>query len=220
MVAEKLNIPRDWSWNAEVAEKFGRHVREQLPWYALATGIVAHIARAYLPVEGLVVDVGASDGNIGRALSSLLAARRAVLVPIDSSPEMIRVYTGPGSPVLVDAVDFDFAARAPDLIVCFLSLMFVPLPAREALLDRLKRSLRPGGAVVVFDKMIPGDGYIGTVSYRLTLAAKLDGGACPADVIAKELSISGVQRPLSVNELADFVEIFRFGDFAGWIWEA
>ena len=36
----------------------------------------------------------------------------------------------------------------------------------------------------------------------------------------KELSLSGVQRPLYRGELGpDAVEVFRFGDFAGWLIE-
>jgi tRNA (cmo5U34)-methyltransferase len=91
---------------------------------------------------------------------------------------------------------------------------------RSMVVDRMKRALRPGGAVVVFDKMLPRDGFIGTVNYRLTLAAKYEAGAPPEDIIAKELSISGLQRPMSEAELTGFTEVFRFGDFAGWVYEA
>ena len=39
-------------------------------------------------------------------------------------------------------------------------------------------------------------------------------------MIKKELSLSGIQRPLYPGELGeDAVEVFRFGDFAGWIIE-
>ena len=36
----------------------------------------------------------------------------------------------------------------------------------------------------------------------------------------KELSLSGVQRPLYRGELHAAVEVVRFGDFAGWLIEA
>ena len=39
-------------------------------------------------------------------------------------------------------------------------------------------------------------------------------------VVRKELSLSGIQRPLYPGELGeDAVEVFRFGDFVGWIIE-
>lgn len=40
------------------------------------------------------------------------------------------------------------------------------------------------------------------------------------EIVAKELSLAGVQRPLRRTEIPErAVEIFRFGDFAGWISE-
>lgn len=218
--AKKLTVPKEWTFRSrEVARFFDSHVRESLPWYDLATGIVAHVGRSYVPNGGTVVDVGASTGNVGRALAPMLEARDACLIAIDSASEMASVYDGPGSLTIADAVDFDYAGKKADLIVCFLSLMFVPVAKRAVLIRRMMHEVAPGGAVLVFDKMVPRPGYVGTVAYRLTLAAKREAGASPAEIIAKELSIAGVQRPIAEDELRDFVEVFRFGDFAGFIFE-
>ena len=47
-------IPTDWTFkNNGVAKRFDDHVREPLPWYALATHGVAPLASAYLPQAGL-----------------------------------------------------------------------------------------------------------------------------------------------------------------------
>ena len=54
---------------------------------------------------------------------------------------------------------------------------------------------------------------------RLTWDCKLRQGAEPGAVMRKELSLSGVQRPLYRGELGPAVEVFRFGDFAGWLIE-
>ena len=51
------------------------------------------------------------------------------------------------------------------------------------------------------------------------LAGKVAAGVNAREVLAKELSLAGVQRPLAQHELPGAVEIFRFGDFAGWIIE-
>lgn len=219
--APKLSIPKHWTFRSPaVAAAFDSHVREQLPWYSLATSIVAHIARCYLPHAGTVIDVGTSTGNIGRALKATIDARDIAFIGIDSAAEMAPVYDGPGQFIVADAVDFDFARHKPDLVVCFLALMFVPVADRLALIARMRNALKPGGALVIFDKMIPRAGYLGTVTYRLALAAKHEAGAAAEEIIAKELSISGVQRPLGDAELCgDFVEVFRFGDFAGFVFE-
>ena len=56
--------------------------------------------------------------------------------------------------------------------------------------------------------------------YRLTLAGKRAAGVTPDDIVEKELSLSGVQRPITEAQLAgEFYNWFRFGDFAGWLIE-
>ena len=63
---------QDWTFQG-FAPEFDAHVREQLPWYGMATESVALIARHYIPRRGLIYDLGASTGNVGRALSPTLA---------------------------------------------------------------------------------------------------------------------------------------------------
>jgi malate dehydrogenase (oxaloacetate-decarboxylating)(NADP+) len=49
---QTVKIPTDWTFrNADVAKGFDRHVREQLPWYGIATGAVAHIARHFVAIS-------------------------------------------------------------------------------------------------------------------------------------------------------------------------
>ena len=54
---------------------FDGHVREQLPWYELASAAMGLIARQYIPKNGKVYDLGASTGNVGRVLAHTLEAR-------------------------------------------------------------------------------------------------------------------------------------------------
>lgn len=215
------SIPQEWTFDApEVAEAFDQHVREQLPWYDLATSGIAHIARHYIPDGGRVFDLGASTGNIGRALAPTLEARGASLVPVEVSPEMAKLYHGPGRPALriEDATETDLTGA--DLIVGFLFTMFLPPARRQGFIERARASLEPGGAVLLVEKMLPGPGYPATILWRLALAQKIASGATPEQVIRKELSLGGVQRALDRSELPPgAVEWFRLGDFAGWLIE-
>jgi len=213
-----MEIPRDWTFKtAHVADEFDRHVREQLPWYDLTTGVVSHIARHYIPQGGLVYDIGASTGNIGKALSNTLEDRKAEFIPLDNSKAMSDIYDGPGKLVITDATEYDF--KPFDLSVMYLSLMFIPPSKRESFMIKLRSLVKPGGAIIVFDKFEPEGGYISTVLWRLALAGKAAAGVCSDEILAKELSLAGVQRPLSMKEVQPSVEIFRFGDFAGYVIE-
>ncbi len=213
-----MKIDRTWTFDsAEVASAFDSHVREQLPWYDLATGAVAHFARHYVGRGGVVYDVGASTGNIGNALRSILDERSAQLIAIERSAEMAALYRGPGKLVVADASAVDFEPF--DFAVCFLTLMFVPPSQRATLWDRLRSACKVGGAVMLVDKCEAAAGYAGSVRSKMALAAKLENGAPPGEVLEKEFSLAGIQRPLRAGEIEGGLEVLRFGDFAGWIFE-
>lgn len=219
--ATGLTVPGagDWTFkNRNVADNFDQHVREQLPWYDLATGIVAHVGRHYLPQRGLMYDIGASTGNITRCLEHELVSRECQAISIDSSESMCDNWRGVGNFVVADARTH--AYKKFHFGVCFLTLMFLPVADQRDLLDKLVKNIAEGGALLIFDKTEAATGYIGTVMQRLTLAGKMAQGASYEDVVKKELSLAGVQRPINPNALLTrhgAVEIFRFGEFAGWL---
>lgn len=214
-----MKIPRNWTFKSkEVADAFDVHIHEQLPWYDLATGVISHIARNYVSEGGLIYDIGASTGNIGNSISDTLKSRRAKLVAIDSSKEMKAAYRGPEALTVCDAETYEY--KPFDLAICFLVLMFIHPEKRARLIKILIKNTKPGGALVVFDKCIPVRGYVASVMSRLALAGKLSAGVNASEIVEKELSLSGVQRPIDPLELGiNAQEIFRFGDFAGWIIE-
>lgn len=212
-----MQIPKDWTFaNEDVANGFDNHVREQLPWYDLLTSAVSYIGKNYIPQDGLVYDIGASTGNIGRALEPTLIQREAELIAIEESAEMAALYDAPGIIKTEDALTYPY--QSFDLAICFLVLMFFPSSKRKTFLDNLKRTMRPGGAIIVVDKCEAVQGYPSTVLSRIALSHKIAAGVKPEEIVAKELSLSGVQRPVDPTIFGDeAVPFFRFGEFAGWI---
>jgi len=212
-----LEIPRHWTFRSRaVARHFDRHVRDSLPWYDLATNAVAHFGRHYIPRSGVVYDIGASTGNIGLALRDTLDQRGARLLAIEESREMADRYQGPPELVVADAVTFEYEPF--DFAVLFLVLMFLPVDTRAAFLRRLQGLTKSGGALLIVDKIQMPPGYVGTAFSRLTLQQKLAVGARPDDILRKELSLAGYQRPLDPATMPDSARtFFQVGEFVGWI---
>lgn len=215
----RFDIPTDWTFkNRAVADAFDTHVREQLPWYELASGATAHVARHYISHGGLVYDIGASTGNLGNLLRETLEARNAQLVAIDDSPQMTELYNGPGQLVTDNAVTYPY--RPHDVTLLFLVLMFIPVHEREQFLTSIYNNVKPGGAIIIVDKADETCGYLATILRRLTLAGKVATRTSADDIVAKELSLIGVQRPTDIDVLPGNPELFfKFGEFSGWVIE-
>ncbi len=211
----------DWTFeDRALADHFGQHVREQLPWYDIATDAVACVARQYVSRHGIVYDLGASTGNIGKALRPMLTQRDCDLVAVEPSREMTQRYDGPG--IVINQALEDVEPLPYDLAVAFLTFMFVRPSIVWDEIDRWRSFAKPSGALVLVERTTPPGGYPSLVLSRLTLDAKYRAGASPQQIIDKELSLSGIQRPLNSHQLADrgAVEFFRFADFGGYIMEA
>jgi len=61
-----MKIPDKGKWtfdSKDVANSFDEHVREQLPWYDLATSAVEHIGRHYIPEGGTVYGSGGNKDD-------------------------------------------------------------------------------------------------------------------------------------------------------------
>lgn len=214
------NIPTNWTFkNDAIANAFDEHVREQLPWYDLATSAVAQIARHYIGERGVVYDIGASTGNIGRALADTIQSRKAMFISLEESEAMCKQYDAPGNIVHTRAQDYEFGSF--DFATCFLALMFMrPNEARD-LLDELISKIDYNGALVVVERTLPPSGYASLVTSRITLNAKREAGANADNIIDKELSLAGVQRPMASELFTSRggIEFFRFADFAGYLFE-
>tara|TARA_R110000824_G_scaffold246458_2_gene435628 strand:+ start:2494 stop:3150 length:657 start_codon:yes stop_codon:yes gene_type:complete len=213
-----VKIPTDWTFKSgDVAEGFDSHVREQLPWYDLMAGATAHIVRHYLPEGGTVFDVGGSTGNLGKLLEPVLDSRKATYLPVDNAPEMAAVYSGPGELLIEDVRTMEIPEH--DVAVLFLVLMFIEPRLRRDLIQKIQDQTRSGGIIIMVDKLEAIGGYLGTVMARLTLAGKKASGCSGDEIIAKELSLAGVQRPVTFAELGHTQEVFRFGEFFGCVRE-
>lgn len=213
-----MKIPDLGEWtfeNDDIADNFDVHVREQLPWYDLATSAIAHICRHYLPECGVMYDIGASTGNLTKVLKRIIVKRQVKVIAIEPSENMVKKYSGLGSCVTEKAEDHDY--QNFDVAVLFLTMMFVKVSERKNLICKLKNKCNYGGAIIILDKSVALNGYFATVMSRLTLAGKVESGIEPVDIIKKELSLSGVQRPFNPDMISGAMEFFKYGEFSGWL---
>ena len=216
-----MKIPKVWTFkDKEIAINFDKHVREQLPWYDFATDSIVHIARHYIQENGLVYDLGASTGNIGNALEPILKERKSDFIAIDNSAEMVALYKCKYGKIICQDIK-DYRYENFDFCTLFLTLMFVNPKDRERLLDSLYENLSEGGAIIIFDKEINCEGYFGVVNYRLNLLEKIKTDTDYGEIIEKELSLAGIQRPIEKKLLKKYKAklFFKFSNFVGYIIE-
>lgn len=219
-----MDIPKSWTFKTQaVAADFNNHVVEQLPWYPMITDLVCHIAASYLPNDGKLIDLGASTGSITAHLKQTINDRHINAISVDNSEAMRGHFRGVGRYIVanvVTAID-DCELKNYDVAVLMLLVMFIPYRHRATFLRRLIHNGNRGGAVVVVDKITPSDGYLGQVITKMTLKNKIESGVDANEIIKKELSLTGIQRPSDDDLYTSngFKRWFQVGDFSGYVLE-
>lgn len=202
---------------SKIAEKFDEHLSGQLYWHSnFVNHFLPEVASIFMAEKTNCYDFGASTGNVELALSSMINSRSINFIPVEKCKEMAERYKGESTVVIGDFLsvfmnEFSFAT-------CILSLCFVHPSKREDFIDSLKSSCMVGGAFVILEKMKSKAGYLGTALNRVTWRNKIQNGECIEMVVNKELSLSGVQYPLSEKEVEGMELIWAYGDFRAYIW--
>ena len=141
-------------FDAEVADVFQDMIERSVPGYASLIHGIAVLGGKYAQAGATCYDLGCSLGTAARALSARMGPEHPVLA-IDSSPDMLaRCPRFPDSSVQYRCADIrEVALDAADVVVLNLTLQFLPPGDRLPLLQRIAGALRPGGALILTEKI-------------------------------------------------------------------
>ena len=141
-------------FNAEVADVFQDMIERSVPGYASLIHGIAVLGEQYAQAGATGYDLGCSLGAATHALSTRLGPDHPI-VAVDSSPDMIeRCQRIPGPAIQCRCADIRAVAlEDADIVVLNLTLQFLPPEDRLPLLQRIARALRPGGALVLTEKV-------------------------------------------------------------------
>lgn len=216
-----MQIPNNWTFDTkDAATCIDSHIPSELPWYPLALDLSCFLARCYLGVNGVILDLGCSTGAVTRSLSSTIIDRDLSCFSVDSSEAMVNEFSGVGEIKHGDMRDYESLPRF-NVATLMLSLMFTKTEGRSEYLKRLEGKCIPGGAIIIVDKIISGGPYLNRNLARITTKLKLDSGVSEQNIIKKDMSLCGIQRATKDEIFSSngYVKWFQVGEFAGYIKE-
>jgi len=158
--AEPLEAIGDFRFDRQVARVFPDMIRRSVPGYATVINMTGVLAAEYAQPHSRCYDLGCSLGASSLALQRGITAPGCRIIAVDNSPEMLEqarqeLPTGePRTPIeLVCADILELEIRAASLVVLNFTLQFIVPEHRLALLQAIHRGLRPGGILVVSEKI-------------------------------------------------------------------
>ena len=150
----------DFAFDEQVVSVFPDMISRSVPGYASILAMTAELAARYARPQTTIYDLGCSLGAATLAIQSRVATSCQIHA-VDSSPAMLReldrtLAQEPHDRASVhthctDICELEFEPSS--FVVLNFTLQFVPLANRHPLLRAVFESLRPGGALVLSEKI-------------------------------------------------------------------
>jgi tRNA (cmo5U34)-methyltransferase len=198
--------PAPFEFNEQVAAVFDDMIIRSVPGYGELIGRLAQLASHFYRPGSCIYDLGCSTGNFGMQLCEEMASSDFRMVALDNSQPMLDIYeqrlTGvppKGSIELVCGDICDQQLQNASVVVITLTLQFLPLGEREALIDRIYRGLRPGGVLLLTEKVVHPDPALDALQQDFYYRFKRERGYSELEISQKREALEDVLIPETIE---------------------
>lgn len=223
--------PRDavepFRFDEQVARVFPDMIRRSVPGYATMVEMTGVIAGGYAQTGSTLYDLGCSLGAVTLAMRHTLRAENCTIIGIDNSPAMLAragelltadSASGPArTPVELRCEDIRNTAFANASVVALnFTLQFIAPEDRLALLTRIAAGMRPGGVLVLSEKVRFSDDEEQARNDALHLEFKRAQGYSEMEIAQKRSALENVLLPDTLDEHITRLQAAGFAEITPW----
>jgi len=205
--SEPVSKVKEFVFDEQVADVFDDMVVRSVPHYAEVQRATAQLAAKLIPTDGVFLDLGCSTGTTLLEVGALCPAKNINLIGIDKSEPMLqrcreRIETEglENSTTLIcgDVLTEHFPKA--DLVALNYTLQFLPPAERRGLLSRVVKALKPGGALILTEKIRHPDRRIQEIFTDIYYDFKRDNNYSELEISQKRDALERVLIPFSLEE--------------------
>jgi tRNA (cmo5U34)-methyltransferase len=151
----------DFRFDERVVDVFPDMIQRSVPGYATMISSIGVLAAKYAQANSHCYDLGCSLGAVSLAMRQRIRQPDCDIIAVDNSPAMIErgqqllaSDTSSTVPVRMLCADIqDVIIEKASIVVLNFTLQFIPLAERPALIKRIYQGLKPGGILILSEKM-------------------------------------------------------------------
>ncbi len=208
----------EFTFDENVAQVFDDMISRSVPLYDDVQRVLPVLANLLDHPVIRVVDLGCSTGTSLVQLAQALPHRQLELIGVDNSQAMLDKCAEKLSGLdlqaqveLVRADIRDYELRDASIVLMNYTLQFVDLPSRSQLLSRICQSIRPGGFMLVSEKVSHHQVAVDDALVELYFEFKRRNGYSELEIARKREALENVLVPVTVDENR---RLFREAGFA------
>jgi tRNA (cmo5U34)-methyltransferase len=213
----------DFVFDERVAAVFTDMINRSVPGYGTIIAMIGTLAERYAQPSSFCYDLGCSLGGATLAMRRQIKAADCGIVAIDNSPAMIArcseiLEREPDAvPVTLQCADIlDAEIREASLVVLNFTLQFVAPAQRAALMRRIYAGMKPGGMLVLSEKIHFEDAELNALFIDLHHRFKEQNGYTQTEISRKRAAIENVLVPETLRAHEARIRDAGFDSFAVW----
>jgi tRNA (cmo5U34)-methyltransferase len=221
VIFQEESAARDFTFDQKVAAVFDDMVARSVPFYGELQRMLSDLSLQFLPEhDGKVCDLGCSTGTtIDLILSNPACPPTAhgygvdnAQAMLDQAREKLATHVRANRVTLMQAdLDSDLQLPPVNVVLMNWTLQFVRPIHREGLLKRIHASLRPGGALLMAEKVLVEDSLLNRLYIELYYRYKARQGYTAEEIQRKRESLENVLVPYRVEENVQLLQRCGFG---------
>lgn len=206
LYAQPQDAISGFTFDARVASVFPDMIKRSVPGYATIIHMIGQIAERYTQSGTRVYDLGCSLGAATLAMRHRITAADAAIVAIDNSEAMlsrcsavIEADSGQVPVQLVCANIEDCTIDNASICVLNFTLQFIALERRKTLLERIAEGMRPGGVLILSEKIAFADSEHQQLMTELHHNFKRANGYSELEIAQKRAALENVLLPETLD---------------------
>lgn len=192
----------DFQFDEKVAGVFNDMIKRSVPGYSQIISTLGAFAQKYATPDSQIYDLGCSLGAATLSVRRHIENRNCRIIAVDNSQSMIERCNENLSAYVSDTpVDLicgdirDIKIENASMVILNFTMQFLAPEDRIKLIKNIYQGLKPGGILVLSEKLNFEDDEIQTLLYDLHLDFKRANGYSELEISQKRSSLENVMKP-------------------------
>jgi tRNA (cmo5U34)-methyltransferase len=221
--ASPLAQPGLFTFDHSVARVFPDMIKRSVPGYTTIIAMTGLLAGRYAQTASSVYDLGCSLGASTLAMRQNIQARDCRIIGVDNSAAMLEqcknvvATDSHETPVTLDCANLqDTVIENASVVVLNFTLQFIPREDRDETIQRIYDGLRPGGIMVLSEKVTFEDPHLDALNIDLHHEFKRANGYSDLEIAQKRDAIEHVLLPETLMQHKQRIANAGFGSCDVW----